>query len=68
MSVVSLFEALWQVVPWQIRPPVARDMTLLQNAEFQILLCELRYPPIRRLYESSVMSMGSTDPDKNRKR
>jgi len=26
-----------------------RDVVLLRNAEFQIMLCELRYPPIRYL-------------------
>ena len=26
-----------------------RDLVLLRNAEFQIMLCELRYPPIRYL-------------------
>jgi len=26
-----------------------RDLVLLRNAEFQFMLCELRYPPIRYL-------------------
>jgi hypothetical protein len=33
------------------RPPAPedRDLVLLRNAEFQIMLTELRYPPIRYL-------------------
>jgi len=67
MRPVSLFQALWQVVPRQMRRPVVRDVTF-QNAEFQILLRELRYPPIRRLDELSVRSNCSRDPDRDPKR
>jgi hypothetical protein len=49
-----------------MRRPVTRDVTLLQDAEFQILLRELRYPPIRRLYRESCTAF--TDSDKDRKR
>jgi hypothetical protein len=68
MRAVSLFQALWRVVPWQIRRPVARDVTLLHDAEFQILLRELRYPPIRQLRDTSSRNVGSTSPDEDRKR
>jgi hypothetical protein len=64
----SLLEALWQVVPWQTRRPVARDVTLLHDAEFQIMLRELRYPPIRQLRDTSSRNVGSTGPEKDRKR
>jgi hypothetical protein len=49
------------VVPWQIRRPGAQDVTLLHDAEFQIMLRELRYPPIRGLYDASIKSVGSAD-------
>ena len=58
---VSLLQALWQVVRWQIRRPGAQDVTLLHDAEFQIMLRELRYPPIRGLYDASTKSVGSPD-------
>jgi hypothetical protein len=58
---VSLIQALWQVVPWQIRRPGAQDVTLLHDAEFQIMLRELRYPPIRGLYDASITSVGSPE-------
>jgi hypothetical protein len=68
MGPVSLFQALWLVVPWQMRRPVTRDVTLLQDAEFQILLRELRYPPIRLLDGTSVRSAASTDSDNDGRR
>ena len=34
MKPVSPFEALFHVVPWQIRRPVPRDVTLLHDADF----------------------------------
>jgi hypothetical protein len=68
MGAVSLFQALWLVVPWQMRRPVTRDVTLLQDAEFQILLRELRYPAIRRLDGTSVRSAPSTHAENDRKR
>jgi hypothetical protein len=61
MRPVSLVQALWLVVPWQMRRPVARDVTLLQDAEFQILLRELRYPPIWRLHGTSMKTTASAD-------
>lgn len=54
MRPTSLFEALCQLVPWQRRRPATRDATLWHDAEFQILLGELRYRPTRRLYDSSA--------------
>jgi hypothetical protein len=59
MRPVSLVQALWLVVPWQMRRPVTRDVMLLQDAEFQILLRELRYPPIRRLHGTSMKTTAS---------
>ena len=46
----SLLRVLCQVVPWQMCAPAARDVTLFQDAEFQMLLRELRHAPMRGLY------------------
>jgi hypothetical protein len=62
MRSVSLVQALWLVVPWQMRRPVARDVALFQDAEFQILLRELRYPPVRRLHGTSTKATASIKP------
>jgi hypothetical protein len=62
VSAASLFQVLWQVVPWQLRQPAARDVTLLHDAEFQIMLRELRYPPIRCSYAARLESTGSPHP------
>jgi hypothetical protein len=43
-----------------MRAPAARDVTLFQDPEFQILLRELRYPPVRGLY--GVRSRDATVP------
>jgi hypothetical protein len=45
---------LFNVVPWQLRRPAVREVTLLHDAELQIMLRELRYASIRR-------SCGSSD-------
>jgi hypothetical protein len=54
MIPVSLFQALCHVVPWQLRRPTARDATLWHDAEFQVLLCELRYRPKQGSYDCSA--------------
>ena len=59
MRPVSLLQALWQVVPWPIRRAGSQDVTLLHDAEFQIMLRELRYPPIRGLYDAGIKSAGA---------
>ena len=61
MSTLGLLQALWHVVPWQLRRPAARDVTLLHDAEFQILLRELRYPPIRLSCHARMARAGSAD-------
>jgi hypothetical protein len=67
MSASKLFRALCYVVPWQTRVPVMRDLTLLQDAEFQILLRGLRYPAIRSAYIINPTSqVGSRGPNKHR--
>lgn len=48
MRLGSLFQILCRVVPWQLRRPVPRDAMLWHDAEFQIMLRELRYLPIQR--------------------
>jgi hypothetical protein len=58
MKLVSLFQALCHVVPWQVRRPAVRDVTLWHDAEFQIMLRELRYAPIRRSCDSSGKQRG----------
>ena len=58
MRPVSLLQALWQVAPWQIRRAGSQDLVLLHDAEFQIMLRELRYPPIRGLYDGGMQSVG----------
>jgi len=68
MKSVSLFDALFHVVPWQMRRPAARDVTLLHDAEFRIMLHELRYPPIPVLYDPGTTSPGFPDADKHRSR
>jgi hypothetical protein len=67
MSPSNLFGALCHVVPWQTRLPVRRDLSLLQDAEFQILLRGLRYPAIRSAYIINPTSqVGSRGPNKDR--
>jgi hypothetical protein len=68
MKSVSLFEALFHVVPWQIRRPVPRDVTLLHDAEFRILLHELRYPPVPALHDPDPTSIACREWDNHRKR
>jgi hypothetical protein len=58
MRSVSLLEALCHVVPWHIRRPVARDVVLFQDAEFRIMLHELRYPPFHSLSNTSAAIEG----------
>jgi hypothetical protein len=41
---------------------VTRDVALLQDAEFQMLLRELRYPPIRRLHGATMKATASIKP------
>jgi hypothetical protein len=65
---MSLLDALRHLVPWQIRRPALRDVALLHDAEFQIMLRELRYPPIRHVYDTSSGSAGSRHPEKYLKR
>ena len=50
-----LLRALGRIVAWCRHVPAARDITLLRDAEFQIMLTELRYPPIRHLQAVRVV-------------
>jgi len=68
MSTVDLLQALWHVVAWQIRRPAAHDVRLLDDAEFQIMLRELRYPPIRRSHDTTSRRADSMGPGKGHTR
>lgn len=48
MRLVGRLKALCHGARWRLGRPVVGDVTLWNDAEFQITLCELRYPPIRR--------------------
>ena len=54
MRLVSLFQALCHAVPSDVRRPTMEDTTLWHDAEFRIMLSELRYLPIRRSCDSSA--------------
>jgi hypothetical protein len=46
----SLLRRLECLGIWRRRTAEEPDVVLLRNAEFQIMLTELRYPPIQHLY------------------
>jgi hypothetical protein len=68
MRFLSLLQVLCHVVPWRVRRRVVRDLMLWHDAEFQILLRELRYPPLRRSCDSRVRLALYRDPDRQRTR
>jgi hypothetical protein len=68
MRLVSLIQVLYHVVRWRVRRPAMRDIMLWHDAEFQILLRELRYAPIRRSGDSKVRIAVYRDPHRRRNR
>ena len=54
MRLVSLFRALSQAMPSRVHRTLVEDATLWQDAEFRIMLSELRYLPVRRWCDSSA--------------
>ena len=68
MRLVSLFQAFCHAVPSQVHRPTVEDATLWHDAEFQMMMRELRYPPIRRSRDSRVRIAVYRDPGRHRNR